>query len=1102
MKQWLKKATACLCAGLMLAAPGKTANAGENQAETYNITFRIQGEGTVKLKNADYGETVFDEGERTFSLTPGSYVSVTARTEDSEKESEDAGKQKISMAVTTPDGIELEPVSSWETDVFTREITVTEIDKVVDIRFGNSRDVRNKVMRAAAEPSEAFPERGDKFTGTCTVKSVIGGNGHTVHGVTLTGITGILTGEGDIDADCAQHSAAAPVAGMKYNYTYTITSVDKSSGRVTGSIYFVSQTQPATGAVDSEGYLIGYQALSGIFSIQREYSGKLLLKKTSANESMTDGNSCYSLNGAKYSVYSDADCKSQVTVLTVKEDGSSDMAELAAGRYYIKESAAPKGYALDEKIYTADVTSGNTAVVNVKDVPQSASVNILLEKTDAQTGEKSPEGTASFADAEFTVRYYAGYYDQDPALKGAKAERTWVMRTNSSGQIMLQDAQKVSGDAFYRNSAGKNVLPLGTVTIQETKAPAGYLINEKVFVEQITSEGNAETVETYNSPDIPEDIIRGDLQIVKFSRNPEEEQDQKTPLAGICFEITSKTTGETVEITTDENGYASTAQLDDGRGGLIYDTYTVHEKNTPDGLKPVEDFEVTISEEGKTLYYILEDTTVVSPVQLVKTDSTTGKNIPVAGVKFRLLDSEKQPVTMTTYYPEKKIYDIFETNEKGMFLLPEKLPAGDYYFRELHAPDGYLICDEDIRFTIEESHEWDSPLEIPFPNVPVKGRIQVTKTDAESGSLLEGAEFVIEAAEDITTPDGTVRAVKGETVDTIRTDEKGIAVSKDLFLGKYTVTESKQPSGYVRMDRKLETEIRWEDQVTAVVTENIEVENVPTKLLLAKKETGTENYLPGVKFEMWGQSGDTITMTTGEDGTVTVEKLEPGTYCIRETGTVPGYLLDDTVYKFTVDEDGKIDGKETGILTVDNDRTKIIQTKAVNADTGEQEILPQKSRVIDTVSMENLQTGTEYMLRGILMDKQTGKPLRENGAADGAVLLAEKKFTASGAKMDIEMEFAFDAAAFAGQTIVVFEYLYQDEIEIGRHADLDDLMQQLYVKDAEQQSGEKKENNSGKENVPRTGDMSDPLSVAAAAAGAGSAAMLLAVRMREKRRRR
>ena len=108
-------------------------------------------------------------------------------------------------------------------------------------------------------------------------------------------------------------------------------------------------------------------------------------------------------------------------------------------------------------------------------------------------------------------------------------------------------------------------------------------------------------------------------------------------------------------------------------------------------------------------------------------------------------------------------------------------------------------------------------------------------------SLLEGAEFVIEAAEDITTPDGTVRAVKGETVDTIRTDEKGIAVSKDLFLGKYTVTESKQPSGYVRMDRKLETEIRWEDQVTAVVTENIEVENVPTKLLLAKKETGTEN---------------------------------------------------------------------------------------------------------------------------------------------------------------------------------------------------------------------------------------------------------------------
>lgn len=1104
MREWMKQAASLLCACLVLTASGETVNADNSRVETYNITFRIQGEGTVKLENADYGEMTFDEGERTFSLTPGNYVSVTAQAGNGEGKSENAEKQMISISVATSDGIELEPVLSEETDVMTREITVTEINKTVDIIFGNTSGVRRRIMSASAEASEAFPEQGDKFTGTCVVKSVIGGNGHTVHGVTLTGLSGILEGEGDINADCAQHSAAAPVAGMKYDYTYTITSVDRSSGRVTGSIYFVSQTQPATGAVDSEGYLIGYQALSGIFSIQREYRGKLLLKKSSANESMTAGNSCYCLSGAKYGVYSDSACRNKVADLTVKEDGTSDEVELAAGRYYVKEVSAPKGYALDENIHTADVSPGNTAIVNAKDTPQSARINILLEKTDARTGKKSPEGKASFADAEFTVRYYAGYYEQDPAAEGAEAERTWVMKTDASGSIRLQDKQKVSGDDFYRNSAGESVLPLGTVTIRETKAPEGYLINETVYVKKITSSGNTETVETYNSLEVPENIIRGDIQIVKFSGNPEEEQDQKTPLAGICFEITSKTTGETVEITTDENGYASTSGQNGGRGGLVYDTYTVHEKNTPEGFKPVEDFEITISEEGKTLYYILEDTAVVSPVQLVKTDSTTGKTIPAAGVKFRLLDSEKQPVTMTTYYPEKKVYEIFETNEKGMFLLPEKLPAGDYYFRELSAPQGYLICEEDVRFTIEKTYEWNSPLEISFPNVPVKGRIQVTKKDAESGSLLGGADFVIEAAEDIVTPDGTVRAVKGEIVDTIRTDEKGSGVSKEIYPGRYTVTESKQSAGYVLPDKKVGVEIRWKDQETAVVTEKIEVENTPTKLVLAKKETGSENYLPGVEFELWGEKTDKMTLTTGEDGTVTVERLEPGRYFIRETGTVPGYLLDDTVHEFVVDEDGKIGGKEVGFLTVENDHTRITQTKAVNAENGKQELIPGQSRVKDTVSIENLQTGTEYMLRGILMDKQTGKPLRENGAADGAVIQIEKMFTASGREMDIEMEFVFDAAAFAGRTIVVFEYLYQDGVEIGRHADLDALMQQLYVKDTETQDEEKKGKNIDMKDVPQTGDASELLPAAATVAGSAAIIILLILgaQVRKKRRKK
>lgn len=1115
MRRMVKRLTALLCSGLLLTGLCVTENTAAENRNTYNVTFRIHGKGTVKLENDAQGEIVFDSGEKTMSLDIGTFVKVTAEiyepeTEQSEKTGDDP---VISFAVSTVDGIELEPATAEEGSIFTREITVTEIDKVVDITFGDSEPDSAGTAKLLAAANEEFPETGDKYTGICTVKSVAGGNGHTVYGVTLTGFTGILSGEGDAEVKCAQHSAAAPVAGMKYNYTFTVTSVDKTSGKVTGSLYVVSQTQPATGAVDSNGYLIGYQALSGVFSIYREYSGSLKLKKTSADPLMTGGNECYDLKGAKYGVYSDAQCTKQEAVLTTDENGVTGTAELPAGRYYVKELSAPAGYALSDKKYTVDVTSGSTAVVEAADYPQSAEVSLILEKTDEQTGKSVPQGNASLSDAEFTVKYYAGYYEKDPAKEGVKAARTWVLRTDDEGKAVLKESQKVSGDAFYTNSKGNIVLPLGTVTIQETKAPEGYLINEEVFVRQITSSGKSETVDTYNAPGVSEKVIRGDLHIVKFSREPEEDKDRKTPLEGICFEITSKTTGKTVRIITDENGYASTEQLGDARGGLVYDTYIVHEKNTPEGFEPVDDFEITISEEGETLYYILEDQTVVSPVQLVKTDSTTGMTVPVPGAAFELLDADKELITMTTYYPEKKVCESFETNENGMFLLPERLPAGEYYFRELRAPEGYILSKDDIKFTITESHDWDSPLVIEFPDMPAMGRIEVTKTETGTNEALEGAEFEITAAADIITPDGTIRAEKGELVDKIVTGEDGKAYSGELFLGEYIIKETKQPAGYVLPEEEWNVELSYKDQETEIVMESVVIENIPSEFVLKKTQTGSEKLLSGVTFAFWKkeessseekeiQEPQTEILTTGEDGTLTIEKLVPGTYCIREVETIPGYLLNEEIYEFTVTADGRINGEETGCLTVENAATEIVRTKAVNADTGDQELLPEESRVIDTVSMENMQIGTEYKLIGVLMDQRTGEPLRENDSSDGAVLTVEKKFKAEETKMDAEMEFIFDAAAFAGRTIVVFEYLYQEDVEISRHADLDDLMQQLYVKAIEQKYSEEKnseeENSETAADVPQTGDTAVPLPAAAAVAGAGGAIVILITCKRKK----
>ena len=475
MRQLFKRMTALLCSGLLLTGLCVTENTAAENKKTYNVTFRIHGEGTVKLENDAQGESVLESGEKTLTLDPGTFVKVTAETNETEVEQDVKTEDDsvITIAVSTAGGIELEPVTMGRGSAFTREITVTEIDKVVDITFGSSAPGIARAARVLAAASEEFPETGNKYTGTCTVKSVVGGNGHTVYGVTLGDFTGILSGEGEAEVNCAQHSAAAPVAGMKYNYTFTVTSVDKTTGKVTGSLYVVSQTQPATGAVDSEGYLIGYQALAGTFAIYREYNGSLRLKKVSADPSMTKDNECYSLKDAKYGVYSDARCTKQEAVLTTKEDGATDTVELPAGRYYVKELSAPGGYALNDKKYTVDVTPGNTAVVEAEDYPQSAAVTLLLEKTDAQTGEGIPQGSASLSDAEFTVKYYAGYYENDPAADEVKAVRTWVLRTDAEGKAALKDSQKVSGDEFYKNSKGENVLPLGTVTIQETKAPEG-----------------------------------------------------------------------------------------------------------------------------------------------------------------------------------------------------------------------------------------------------------------------------------------------------------------------------------------------------------------------------------------------------------------------------------------------------------------------------------------------------------------------------------------------------------------------------------------------------------------------------------------------------
>lgn len=232
------------------------------------------------------------------------------------------------------------------------------------------------------------------------------------------------------------------------------------------------------------------------------------------------------------------------------------------------------------------------------------------------------------------------------------------------------------------------------------------------------------------------------MEIIKFYENIDNENDTLQGIRGVEFSFTSKTTGKVVKkIVTDKDGFATTASSDQPRGSLVFDTYIVTETKYPVDVKPIEPFEVTICEEGVVLKGIYkEDKLIVSPVLVIKKDKNTGNRIPVADTEFRLLDANKNPITMTTYYPDKIISETFKTDEKGQFTFPEKLKLGTYFLEEIHAPNGYLIG-ELLEFKVTDGTTWEKPLVIEYYDEPVMGKIRLEKRDSMTSELVDGADL-------------------------------------------------------------------------------------------------------------------------------------------------------------------------------------------------------------------------------------------------------------------------------------------------------------------------------------------------------------------------
>lgn len=417
-------------------------------------------------------------------------------------------------------------------------------------------------------------------------------------------------------------------------------------------------------------------------------TGSVNLQKTSSVPDVTNGNDCYSLKGAEYGVYSDSSLSgaSKVGVLTTDENGESNTLTLNAGTYYVRETTAPKGYALDKTTYTVTIKPNETYKLKVSDKPTLDPVGVLLGKVDKETNQNKPEGSLSLEGALFTAKFYAGVQsDSDPAVEGKTANRTWIFRTNEDGFCYYEEKYLESGDELYLSPTKNPSLPIGTLTIQETKAPEGYLINPEVYTVKITSNNNgSEFVYTYNQPTIPEQSL--DLNIVK------KEKGKEYAIEGAVFEHT-KPDGTTETVTTDANGVCKFKTLGYGQhkvrevsapeeytvnSGVVTFTVAKDNKITLDSNTAKDNsMQFEVEKEG-TARLCVEDT--LAPYQL-KITKVNEKGKTLEGAEFTLYEDAEGT----------KVVSKIVTDNTGVVTTDPLEVEKKYYLKETKAPQGYRI---------------------------------------------------------------------------------------------------------------------------------------------------------------------------------------------------------------------------------------------------------------------------------------------------------------------------------------------------------------------------------------------------------------------------
>lgn len=856
--------------------------------------------------------------------------------------------------------------------------------------------------------------------------------------------------------------------------------------------------------------------------------GDLTVKKT-AEDGLTEG--------MKFRLYGTSLSGIEVNEFAVTdENGVAEFKDVLIGAgYVLEEIDTPLRYVVPDK---------QTAAIEWNKVTEKSfdndlkKFNVTVTKSDRRTG--LPQGDASLAGAKYGI------------YKGNQLIDSYT--TDANG--LFTTKYYICGDDW---------------SLKEISPSEGYLLNTES--QHIGAEAKLYTVE-YNLAkplDSLENVIKGKIAVIKHCDDGSTKIE--TPEKGAEFEVYLAASGsyenaketERDILVCDENGFAETKDLP-------YGEYTVKQTEGWEGKELLAPFNVFVKENGETYRFLINNATFEALIEIVKKDAETGKIIPAAGIGFKVRNTDTgEYIVQHINYPTPVDIDTYYTDVTGKLMMPEKLPYGNYEIIEQCTAYGYVLDSAPIAFKVDGSK---TVVTVEKHNMPQKGIVNISKSGEVFFSAVEsdgvysfvfadkglaGAVYEITAAEDIITPDGTLRYAKGAVVDTVTTDENGSAASKPLYLGKYTVRETKAPYGMVLNDEAKSVELTYAGE-TVEVTETaaefynerqkaevslskilgkdetfgignngeilsvqfglyatedltaadgsviskdglLEVANcnengnitfktdIPVGAKLYVKEIATDSHyilsdekypvtfdyagqdtalveikanggeaikndilygsvkglkidretekpIVGAKFGLF-RSDKTeftaenalLTAESGEDGVFTFENVPYGNWLIKELRPADGYLENNKIYPVRISENGQTIG-----ITVFNDRIPEIETKAtVNGEktaTAEGDIT-----IEDIVSYKHLIPGKAYTVKGILMDKSTGKAF----LIDGKELTSEVTFTSEESCGEVTVRFTFDGSKITKQTdLVVFETLYHDGAELAAHADIED----------------------------------------------------------------